>query len=202
MVLASFIVIGLVAGLSRARIQGRSIQPSDLQFAWLVAAAFFLQLLTFYLFTNNQLVPDAWAAAFLVVSQILLTIFAWCNRHQPGCWLLGVGVGLNLLVIILNGGLMPISPETVAKLVPNAPPDSWQIGSRLWTGKDIVLPVAATRIWWLSDRFLLPTWFPYRVAFSLGDVVIGVGAFWLLWSIGRYEKPDRRLSFAFDSEPK
>ena len=53
------------------------------------------------------------------------------------------------------------------------------MGSRLGTGKDIVLAVDQTRLWWLSDRFLLPLPGGY-VAFSLGDVLIAVGAFFVL----------------------
>jgi hypothetical protein len=38
-------------------------------------------------------------------------------------------------------------------------------------------------LWWLSDRFLVPQWSPYRVTFSLGDIFISLGAFWLLWRL-------------------
>jgi hypothetical protein len=91
---------------------------------------------------------------------------------------------LNLTVIGLNGGLMPISPGTVKLLAPNAPEGSWQVGERLGTTKDIVLPIEEMKLGLLSDRFLLPDWVPYHVAFSLGDLFIALGAFWFLWSFG------------------
>ncbi len=123
-------------------------------------------------------------AVGLVVSQLLLLLFVWANRRLPGFWLLGLGLALNLLVILLNGGLMPIAPETVTYLFPEIPAEKWEPGQRLGTTKDVVLPRELTRLWFLSDWLVTPKWMPYRMAFSPGDVLIAWGAFWLLWSLG------------------
>jgi hypothetical protein len=182
MVLLVAVVAGLLAGLARARHGRRPLHVPNLRLAWLALVAFLPQMVAFYLLAGSRLPADSLAAAALVGSQVALLIFAGLNRKQPGFWVLGLGLALNLLVIALNGGLMPISPETAGRLMPNAAPDMFQIGHRL--GKDIVLPASATRLEWLADRFLLPLWPPYRVAFSLGDVLIALGAFWLLWAMG------------------
>ena len=182
MILLVAVVAGLLAGLARARHGRRPLRVPDLRLVWLAPIAFLPQMIAFYLPAGGRLPGDSLAAAALVGSQVALLIFAWLNRKQPGFWALGLGLTLNLLVIALNGGLMPISPETAGRLMPDAAPDILQVGHRL--GKDIVLPAAATRLEWLADRFLLPPWLPYRVAFSLGDVLIALGAFWLLWAMG------------------
>lgn len=190
MILLLAIVAGLLAGLARARYGGRHLQPPNLRLFWLVPAAFLPQWLAFYLPVTRRLVADNLAVVALVSSQALLLVFAWFNRKQPGFWALGIGLALNLLVITLNGGLMPISPEVVLQLLPDTPPDAWQVGDRL--GRSIVLPVTATRLWWLSDHLLTPAWFPYRKALSVGDVLIAGGAFWLLWSWGESKTNDRQ----------
>lgn len=177
------IIAGLLAGLTRAWYGGRRLSPPNLRLIWLALLAFLPQWLAFYLPATRRLIPDYLAAAALVSTQALLLLFAAFNRNQPGFWVLSLGLVLNLLVITLNGGLMPISPATVAQLASDAPPQAWQIGSRLGISKDVVLPIEAMRLWWLSDRFLLPAWFPSRVAFSIGDVLIAIGAFRLLWAM-------------------
>jgi hypothetical protein len=183
LILTVAVLAGVLGGFMRAWIGGRSFAPLTFRLAWLVPVALVPQWLAFYYPPTRSAIPTNLAAAILILSQLLLLIFAWCNRKQAGFWALGIGLALNLLVIVLNRGLMPISPETLGNLYPNVPSSAWQIGSRFST-KDVILPIAETKLWWLSDCLRLPSWIPYHIAFSIGDGFIAIGAFWLLWAQG------------------
>jgi hypothetical protein len=179
------VLAGLIAGLLRAWITNQQFALPDLQAVWLVPLAFILQWLVFFWSPVRDLTNETIAAIVLVGSLSLLLIFAWANRQHRAFWVLGLGLFLNLLVIVLNGGLMPISPEIVQTILPNAQsPEDWQPGRWLRGSKDIVLPEEEMRLAWLSDRLLLPDWVPLERALSLGDVLISMGAFWLLWQAG------------------
>ena len=184
MILLVGVFAGLAAGLLRSWYAGSQYHIPELRLVWMVLLAFVLQWLAFQLPATRRFFPDNVAALALVSSQVLLLIFVWANHKQSAFWVLGLGLILNLAVIAFNGGLMPISPETLTRLVPSVPPKSWVVGSRSTSGKDVILLAADTRLWWLSDRLILPSWIPYMVAFSIGDVFIAMGAFWLFWSFG------------------
>jgi hypothetical protein len=158
----------------------------------LVPVAFALQWMALQLPTAIQSIPEAIIPAGLIGTQLMLLAFAWLNRTEPGFLILGMGLALNFLVIVLNGGFMPISPETVASITSGRLIDALEIGQRFSNSKDIILPATEIRLGILSDRFLLPEWIPYRVAFSLGDVLIGLGAFTLMWSLAGCQEPVER----------
>ncbi|MDX1664370.1 MAG: DUF5317 domain-containing protein [Candidatus Promineifilaceae bacterium] len=189
MILAYAVLLGLLIVLLRAGLQQRTLQPPPLESVWIVFVAFVPQWFAFHNPSTGWLLSDQMAAAILVVTQVLLLFFAWRNRSLPGMWALGGGVALNLLVILANGGLMPVSPEVATRLLPEAT-HTWSIGERLWMTKDVVLPVEAMSLPWLADRFLLPEGLPLRSAFSLGDVFIAWGAFRLLWSTAEQNQTD------------
>ena len=177
MILLLAVFAGMAAGLWRARQGGKPYQPASLRYTWLLAVSMLSQGLVFYFPPARDVIPDGLAAVCLIGSQLGLLIFVWLNRQQPGLWVLGAGLAMNLLVIASNGGFMPISPEVASRLVSEIP----ETGLRFGWSKDIVLENINTRLWQMSDWLLLPAWFPGQVAFSPGDILIAIGAFSLLW---------------------
>ena len=117
MVLLVAVVLGLTAGLARAIKGKRPYQPNNLKYPWLVLIGFAPQFFAFN-FHPTQLLLSRWAAVALVSSQLLLLAFALANIKNTPFWALGLGLLSNFIVIALNGGLMPIQPEVVQKLIP------------------------------------------------------------------------------------
>ena len=170
---------GLVTGLGWSRLRGHPYRSPTLNHIWLVFVGFLPQFLAIYLGNTRVTIPDWLAALSIVTSQLVLLIFAWLNRHLVGMSMLIAGLVFNMVVMVANGGFMPINPNTAGRLVDAEIIASFELGSRIGY-KDILLPAKETRLEWLADRFLPPVGFPYQVAFSLGDVFIALGAFWML----------------------
>lgn len=189
MVLLTAVAVGFVLTLLRAKLTRRQLRPIHIKVPWLVFLAVIPQLLVFQIPALGRHIPDALASVVLVSSQVLLVGFALVNFSQPGVWALGIGLAANLLAIVSNGGWMPISPETVRLILPSLPNDFPLANRRLGLSKDWIIPTDEMNLAWLSDRFTLPGWVPYQVAFSFGDVIISIGAILLLWSLS---DPDNR----------
>jgi len=171
--------IGFVAGMGWSRLRGHHYRYPVLDHIWLVFVGFLPQFVIVYLGNTRATIPDWLAATAILVSQLTLFIFAWLNRRVNGMIILLVGLVLNMAVMIANGGFMPINPNTAERIIGTERITTFEIGSRIGY-KDILLQKSETRLEILADRFFPPERIPYQVAFSLGDIFIAFGAFWML----------------------
>jgi len=184
MILLISLLLGLAVGFLRARAAGRQLHSVEMKNTWLVFLGYLPQFFAFFLPATRSRFPDAWIPAVLIGSQLLLIVFVMSNLKLPGFWMLGLGLVSNFLAIVLNGGMMPLPLENALRLIEPGSGIKLEPGDRAGYGKDIVLLKEDTRLWFLGDIFILPEWLNYPLAFSIGDIFIGMGAFWLLWELG------------------
>ena len=188
MILLLAVVVGLLATITRARLTNRTLKLPPFHLEWLVFVSVVPQIFAFYVPATGKLIPESIIPYLLIFTMVGLVIFAAANLGHPGFWALGLGLLSNFIVIVLNGGWMPILPETLHRMIPSKPIEFWEVGTRLGYTKDRILGHEETIFVFLSDIFTLPQWIPYKVAFSIGDVFISIGAFILLWSLSQNQK--------------
>jgi hypothetical protein len=191
MILIAAVLIGLIAGLCRAWIGKRKYQVVDLNYPVLVLVAFIPQYFAFFAPKTRELISDRLVVILLVSSLIILMIFSILNIKKSAFWPIFLGFLLNFLVIVLNGGLMPISMETITKMT-SGMDATWMIGQRFDYSKDIILSPEMTKLTFLSDRFTITGFLGLNFAFSFGDLLIAVGVIWLLWILGGKPKENNR----------
>jgi hypothetical protein len=180
MILALAVGVGVLVSLLRHGGRAFSfIAAMPLNSAWLALLALVLQLplLRAPFGPTQQVLVQKW---LFLASHLLLLAFVWCNRRLPGVLVVGLGVFCNLLVILVNGGFMPISPETLVQINPGSSLDQWTVGFHYGLSKDIILLRQDTALWLLSDVLVLPSPFPWPTAFSLGDLITAAGIVALL----------------------
>jgi hypothetical protein len=180
MILAVAIVVSmLIAVLRGGRFAALSRLP--LRAGWLAVAAFVIQAFFIYQPPTHRTAGGwGWQETLFAASHLLLSAAVLANRHLKGTMWIGLGLLLNLSVMIANGGWMPVTPAAVVQaghtdLVPSLAP-----GARVYSSKNIVLLPEETNLQFLSDVFVLPRPFPIPSVFSIGDVCIALGALLLI----------------------
>jgi hypothetical protein len=172
------LLLVLAIALLVAFLRGGSLRNLDgfhLEWGWLAGLALAIQIVAVYGATGNSHLYLQRGA--LVVSSLLLLPVVWRNHRYPGLALIGLGLALNLAVMVANGGFMPITPEAVARIEHGHLIAHLDGVARMSGSKGIVLPREETALWVLSDILIIPSPFPVASAFSLGDVLVAVGAF-------------------------
>lgn len=142
-----------------------------------IFAAFAVQLALFTPPLNQQpwaitWGPDIWVATMLAVAVVLLGNGVVGGPMRAAWLVAALGVSLNVLVVVANGGSMPRSHEASAAV---GRPIAADQGERLSN----VAPLAAgTRLAVLSDVIPQPAWLPMANVVSVGDLLLSGGAAW------------------------
>ena len=84
----------------------------DIRFGWVVLLALLLQITVIYVGFGEAAVLRRFV---FPSSYVLLLAFVVLNRRRIGFLVIGVGMLLNFLAIVSNGGLMPVTPANAEK---------------------------------------------------------------------------------------
>ena len=174
------LLLAVVAAVFIALLRGGRFEHLlrvPLRRGWLALVAFALQIVEIYFPLPQSQGFVSWRTFLLLFSYLLLILVVAVNRRLPGLLWIGLGLSLNLAVMLVNGGYMPITPEAVARAGLGHLTLGENPGARLLATKDILLPREATRLWFLSDILVLAPPSPLRTVFSVGDVCLALGAF-------------------------
>ena len=174
-ILVLAVLVGLLRGGKLSRLGDLGLRRGEL-----AMGALLIQLLLMYGPWLDKPSTRGIASGLMLFSYLPLLLFVWLNKDLPGLKLVGLGLLSNLMVIGLNGGFMPITPDALARVGFDITDPALSPGSHVGNSKDMVLLREETRLWLLSDIFASPRILPWLFVFSIGDVITSIGVFVLI----------------------
>ncbi|MDI6601650.1 MAG: DUF5317 domain-containing protein [Thermoanaerobacteraceae bacterium] len=103
----------------------------------------------------------------------------YMNRDNRIFWSMGIGVFLNMTVIAINGGRMPVLLEAAKRAGLMDLAESLMQGSLI----SHVMITPDTPLWFLGDIIYIPKPYPRPDVLSIGDIFICIGLFFLIQDI-------------------
>lgn len=164
MVLLDFAVAGLIVGFALGG-STRGLASLRVRFLWLAYVGIALQVAAFPSGVLPWSMPEAVAKALWLGSYLALGTLILANVRIHGLALIGIGQACNLIAILANHGLMPVTRGAL---------DSAGLSYHL---KNNSVAVVHPHLAWLVDRWAVPSWLPLGNVYSIGDVAIGIGVF-------------------------
>lgn len=165
------LLLGLFLGYLRRGGIG-NLGKLHLRGLWLLIPPLLLQLLTFPLGSRGPIIT--WGTPYWhILSYLFLLGFVGCNWRYPELLGMGLGLFLNFLAIATNGGYMPASAEALRRAGLESLARALEEGIR---HGNTMLMGPSTRLNFLGDWLYFPSWVPLSSAFSIGDVILGIGA--------------------------
>lgn len=150
-----------------------NLQDAEIHKWYFIVAAFLLEFAS-VLLSNKGFAFFSQQIFFIhFASYSLLFIGMYFNISKLSFKLILLGTFLNFIVIMLNGGRMPVSQDAMVQAGLTADLAALQNG-------EIITHTIITKntlLQFLGDIFLLPKPYPKPKVFSLGDVFMAVGVF-------------------------
>jgi len=174
-------ILGIIIGLL---LKGdiKKLDGSDLKGIYVPIIAFSIEIVLFTLVRKGIIERGLITYIFYLLQFILIFIFAYLNRQNKAIVTIAIGFLLNALAIFLNGGAMPVNPDSA-------------VAAGLYPSKDninitkeglYVLQNEKTLFWFLGD--IIPVKFIRSYVVSIGDVFICIGViYYIIKSMKRAE---------------
>jgi len=172
--------LALLLGLILVGGRVSNLASVNVKWGWLAPVAFLMQ--AYLIFFPAERAGDVLAprSLLLVASHVLLFVVIWKNRHLSGIKVIGLGLLLNFVVMIVNGGFMPITPETLVRIGYDGNTSQLETGYIVGRTKNVVVEPGEATLWFLSDIMVMPRPFPIPTALSVGDLLIVMGVVFFL----------------------
>jgi hypothetical protein len=153
------LLIGLLLGGDPRRLGELRLRAS-----WLLFTALGVQIVAFPFSFLPWQTGETTGTALWLGSYVLLVVAALLNLRIAGVSLLAAGMAANVLAVAANRGTMPVLPHAMHAAERT---DAVQANSTA---------VSDPHLSWLVDRWSAPEWIPFANVFSVGDVLIAIGA--------------------------
>lgn len=164
------IIFSIIVGFFRKG-NLRGLAHLKIKYGWMFPLLLAIELIVFSLQNQFKILGQASGYIYIVV-YVLGLLFLFLNRSNKGFILILMGVFMNFLVIVLNGGRMPVS-LSAASVLDSGYLDALKNG--LYAKHQIL--THSTRLGFLGDIIPLSKPYPRTQIISIGDVVMNIGAF-------------------------
>ncbi len=182
MLYLTVMLLAFILALAVQGMKGKAFSFPDIKLrkTWLAIIAFVLQTVTRILGIKG--LESAVKYSFIIQALVfaLLLLCLWFNREYIGLWFVGLGASMNALVMLVNGGRMPVSLEAMQKAGVKEVTDIILAGA---DNKHAVIG-STTKLSFLADIIYLPGFIGQGMGVvSIGDLVVALGLFAFIFEL-------------------
>lgn len=164
------IIISFIVGLFRKG-NLRGLAQLKLKWGWVFPLLLVIQLIVF-VFQNKIKFLGQVSGFIYIAVYVLGLLFLFMNRKNPGFIFILIGVFLNFLVMVINGGRMPVSIDAASVLEPGYVE---ALKQSLYAKHQML--TSSTKLGFLGDIIPLSDPYPRTQIISIGDVIMNIGVF-------------------------